>query len=139
EILKLNAQLRSMHKILVFALLLGFLSGCSGKKEKKEPVTTPTETSTVDKAMKEWLQGKEWKAENNGAPMSFLKIYRDGHCEYGTSSDGWSFENDAFGIHMGDSKNPIVTWPVKKIDEQSFSLYVAPTQSTYIYRFVANL
>ncbi len=132
-----------MKRLIIVTFAFVVLSSCSGKKEKTKTAGTNTEKSTTDKAndkaIADWLQGKEWKAKEGGAPMSILRIYADGHCEYGTSSDKWSYRNGEFGVHMGDSKNPLVTWPVKKLDEQSFSLYVEPTKESFVYSIVRTL
>ena len=136
-----------MKKIYILLFSIACITGCSDNKEKTKTedkstsVTTgdATKISGEDESIKTWLQQKEWKAEN-GAPISQMKLHADGRVEYSTANnDQWSYSNGLFGIHMGGGKKPTVTWPVKKIDENSFTLYVEPTQKTYTYTFVGNL
>jgi hypothetical protein len=134
-----------MKKILIPALSLLLLYACSGKKEKDKsttkveeqtPVTTTTsEMSAEDKLIKEWLQEKEWKAESDAAPITTMKLHSDGMGEFIYGKDPWVYKNGFFAMRSLD----FVKWPFRKIDDQTFTLFVEPTQKTFIYKFVKNL
>jgi hypothetical protein len=133
-----------MKKILFPALSLLLLYACSGKKEKDKSVTkveqTPvtssaSELSAEDKLIKEWLQEKEWKAESDAAPITTMKLHSDGMAEFAYGKDPWVYQNGFFAMRSLD----FVKWPFKKIDDQTFTLFVEPTQKTFIYKFVKNL
>lgn len=95
--------------------------------------TGSSEISSEDKAIKEWLVGKEWKAENGAAPFSLLKIFSADSCSYATGKQHHrTFKN-------GEFENFGATWPLTKINDSTFSIYVKPTQKTYSYKLVGNL
>ncbi len=134
-----------MKKIFAPFLSLLLLYACSGNKEKSKSVTkteeqtlvtTPTsEMSAEDSLIKEWLQEKEWKAENEAAPITKMKLHSDGMAEFVYGKDPWVYKNGFFAMRSLD----FVKWPLKKIDEQTFTLFVEPTQKTFIYKFVIHL
>ena len=140
-----------MKKFFIIIPTLIILSACSDTKQKADAgtetrntteansSTQSTDNNAADESMKVWLQQKEWKAENGGAPITLMKLYADGRCVYSTGTDTWSYSEGSFGLHLGGAKRATVKWPVKKIDDKSFSLYVEPTQKTYTYTFVSDL
>ena len=131
-----------MKRILIPALSLLLLYACSGNKEKdrsatkveeQSPVTTPTsDMSAEDKVIKEWLPGKEWKAESEAAPFSILKVYSKDSCGYATGKYHYTFRNGRFEMFGAE-------WPFTRVNDSTFSIYVEPTQKTFIYKFVKNL
>jgi hypothetical protein len=134
-----------MKKILIPALSLLLLYACSGNKvkdksitktEEQTPVNTPTsDMSAEDKLIKEWLQEKEWKAESDAAPITTMKLHSDGMADFVYGKDPWVYKNGFFAMRSLD----FVKWPFKKIDDQTFTLFVEPTQKTFVYKFVKNL
>ena len=131
-------QLKMIRIIIpVFSLVL--LYACSDNKSKskttegKEEISsaTKTEPSGEDKAIVEWLVGKEWKAEEEAAPMSMLRFFSKDTLGFTTGRYGWSFEKGRL-ISMAD-------WPLVKLNDTTFTLYVQPTKRTFAYRFVKNL
>ena len=120
-----------------------FLYSCAGNKAKdKEESTVKEETNAPkpfseisnddDMAIKKWLIGKEWKAENDAAPFSILKVFSMDSCAFTASRKyRWSFKNGRFIM--------LAEWPLTRISDTSFTIYVEPTQKTYTYKFVNNL
>lgn len=130
-----------MKRILLPALALLMLNACSGNKKEKSvtkqeeqtPVTTPTsEMSAEDMAIKEWLLGKEWKAENDNAPFSILRVFSKDSCGFVDGTYHYTFKNGRF-------ENLGAEWPFTKVNDSTFTIYVEPTQKTYTYKFVKNL
>lgn len=126
-----------MKKIFIPVICL-LLCACSGSDDKnktgKEKATDmpATENNTQDKTIKEWLVGKEWKAENENAPMMFLRIYTMDSCSFTAPRRyGWDFKNGRFIM--------LAEWPLTKVSDTSFTLFVEPTQKTYTYNFVRSL
>lgn len=134
-----------MKKILIPSLSLFLLYACSGNKVKDKPVTKVEEKSQVttpdsemsadDKLIIDWLQEKEWKAESEAAPITTMKLYKEGQAEFVYGKDTWVYKNGFFAMR---SLN-FVKWPFKKIDDQTFTLFVEPSQKTFNYKFVRNL
>ena len=80
----------SIKIIIIPVFCLALLYACSGADEKKKPKVIKTEINHEDNTITNWLKGKEWKAENGGAPMSRLKLNADGICESGNEhKDPW--------------------------------------------------
>lgn len=133
-----------MKKLLLPLVCLILLYSCADDKAKDKEestdkevtkATTPSsETSNdEDMAIKKWLIGKEWKAENDAAPFSILKVFSADSCSYATGKQHhWTFKN-------GEFENFGATWPLTKINDSTFSIYVKPTQKTYSYKLVKNL
>jgi hypothetical protein len=128
-----------MKRILIPALSLLLLYACSGNKakdkgdtkmEEQTPVTS--DNSAKDMAIKEWLLGKEWKAENENAPFSILKVYSKDSCGFVDGTYHYTFKNGRF-------ENLGAEWPLTRVNDSTFTIYVEPTQKTYSYKFVKNL
>lgn len=130
-----------MKRMLIPALSLLLLFGCSGNKkdnsvtkvEEHTPLTAPgSEMSPEDMAIKEWLLGKEWKAENENAPFSILKVYSKDSCGFVDGTYHYTFKNGRF-------ENLGAEWPFTRVNDSTFTIYVEPTQKTYTYKYVRNL
>ena len=134
-----------MKKVLFSILCLPLLVACSDNKSNNKPMVTTeektgttqpaTDISSDDKLIIEWLQEKEWKAESEAAPISTMKLHRDGIAEFSYGKDPWVYKNGFFAMKSLD----FVKWPLKKIDDQTFTLFVEPAQKTYSYKFVKTL
>jgi len=131
-----------MKKILIPALCLFLLYACSGNKEKDKPVaevkeqnpvaTSTSEMSAEDNGIKEWLLGKEWKAESEAAPFAILKVFSGDSCGYATGKYHYTFKNGVFEMFGAE-------WPFTRVNDTTFTIYVKPTQKTYTYKFAKNL
>lgn len=124
-----------MRKIYFFAVFLLLFAACSGNKEKKKPdnndVST-TSTTSQDAEIKKWLVGKEWTADKGDAPMSVLRIYSMDSCSFAAPRRyGWDFKNGRFVM--------LAEWPLTKVSDTSFTLFVEPTQKTFTYTFTKTL
>ena len=134
-----------MKKLLVPVLWLSLLIACGDDKgktkatektgDKKPEEISATATPAEDKLIKEWLQEKEWKAESEAAPITSMKLHSDGMAEFAYGKDPWLYKNGFFAMKSLD----YVKWAFKKIDDQTFTLFVEPTQKTFTYKFVKNL
>ena len=123
-------------KNFIIPFICAILSfACSDNKQKTKPVTSDTQPTAEDQAMKQWLLGKEWHAENDNAPFHTLKMFSIDSVDYVTGKDPWNMKKGEFTIGRYD----MVTWPFKKLSDTSFTLYVNPTQKTFVYRFIKNL
>jgi len=124
-----------MKKTNILALFILFLAACSGNKEKSTPdkeIVKESRANTEDAAIKKWLVGKEWKADNDNAPMSVLRIYSMDSCSFAAPRRyEWDFKNGRFMM--------IAEWPLTRVSDTSFTLLVEPTQKTYTYNFIKNL
>lgn len=126
-----------MKKILIPVICL-LLCACAGNEDKnktgkeKQKDIPATENAAQDKVIKEWLAGKEWKAENENAPMSFLRIYSMDSCSFTAPRRySWDFKNGRFIM--------LAEWPLTRVSDTSFTLFVEPTQKTYTFNFVRTL
>lgn len=131
-----------MKSLLITCCLFAIYS-CGSKEEKKETpeVTTSilqeeteNEQSEDDKALQTWLQGKVWTAEESMAPMRLMKLKTDGECEFfNGSADPWTIVKSELVLKK------LTEWPVKKVDDSTFSLYVKPSDVWYLYKLTENL
>ncbi len=129
-----------MKKIIASIIIMSCLAtGCSETKEKKkvdkegeeQNAGSSESKSGGDQSIKEWLVGKEWKAESGAAPFSILKVFSMDSCGFTTGKYPWSFKNGRFIM--------LAEWPLTRISDTSFTIYVEPTKKTYNYKFVNNL
>ena len=99
-----------MKKAIIPVLSLLLLYACSDNKEKNKPTGKENEQTTDngspdisagDKAIKEWLLGKEWKAESKAAPIGTLRTYSMDSCDYVYGKSPWNFKKGhlTFGAH----------------------------------------
>ena len=130
-----------MKKIILSIVVFSFLISCSSNKETKKIVNELIEDGKLDRAemtsediaIKEWLIGKEWKAESGAAPFEILKVFSNDSCSFESNKRyHWTFKKGNFG-------NIGVYWPFVKVNDTSFTIFVKPTQKTYKYNFVKNL
>jgi hypothetical protein len=119
------------------------LYSCAGDKAKdKEESTVKEETNAPkpssetsnddDMAIKKWLIGKEWKAENDNAPFSILRVFSKDSCGFVDGTYHYTFKNGRF-------ENLGAEWPFTKVNDTTFTIFVEPTQKTFAYKFVRNL
>lgn len=131
-----------MKKVLIPVLTLALLSACSDNKDKNKTIekadeqttgTAGSEVSNEDKAIKEWLMGKVWKAESGAAPFSVLKVFSLDSCGYATGKNyHYTFKKGVFEMFGAQ-------WPLTRVNDSTFTIYVEPTQKTYSYKFDSNL
>jgi len=135
-----------MKKILIISSLVVFYScGGNGDKKQDSKVAVPTinknkkEQTAEDLEMQKWMQGKIWTAEESMAPMSLLKLKADGGYELKSSGrkrdppETWKIINGEISMVWATE------WPVEKIDDKTFRLYVKPTDTWYTYKHTADL
>lgn len=129
-----------MKKLIFMAFLTMAFTACNDSKTKegelKPAKKEDLKPTSDDKAMKEWMQGKEWKAESEAAPITTMRLGVDGICDYIAMKDPWAITEGNFVI---GSNSLSAKYPCTKVDDQSFTLYVKPSDKTYTYRFVKNL
>lgn len=126
-----------MKKIAMATFSLFVIVGCANNDKNNKVTETPkleNSQSSDDLLMQEWMQGKEWDAENDMAPMKFFKLKTDGTYEILPGpGKSWKIKNGLIEL------SGLTEWPVKKINDSTFSLYVKPTDKTYLYRKAGNL
>lgn len=126
--------------MIFLAFLTMAFTACNDSKTKEADTATTKKEDVKpamdDKAMKEWMQGKEWKAESEGAPITTMRLGTDGICDYITMKDPWTITEGNFMIGTGALA---IKYPCTKVNDQSFTLYVKPSDKTYEYKFVKNL
>ena len=72
--------------------------------------------------------------------MSRLKLNGDGTCEIVNGHIyPWFYDAGFFVLQLSKGKSSQIKWALKKIDDKSFTLFVAPTNSTFVYTFVKTL
>jgi hypothetical protein len=127
-----------MKKACVIFCSLFVIYSCNSHKEKNTPVLTPKEQavqSATDIELQNWLKGKVWTADNNMAPMSLLKLKSDGSCELKNSErpETWQILDGKIALSR------LTEWPLEKIDDTTFRLYVKPTDKWYTYKQTSTL
>ena len=131
-----------MKKVIIPFVCMVLLYSCANNKEKdksatkaeaQSSVSSPSsETPNEDKIIKEWLIGKEWKAENDAAPFSILRVFSGDTCGYATGKCHYTFKKSRLEMFGAE-------WPFSRINDSTFTIFVEPTQKTYSYKFVKNL
>ena len=132
-----------MIKIFILLSAITVFSACADNKLKsksgneliEQSAPTSGEMTSDDKLMKEWLLGKEWKADSFAAPIGRLKIFSPDSCDFIMGKCPWGFKNGRFTF----GRNVLADWPFVKVNDTTFTLYVEPTQKTYTYSFVRKL
>lgn len=126
-----------MKKIALITFSLCLLYSCgSNDKTNKEPLPDKNQNvqTPMDKELQNWMQEKLWKAEDGMAPFTLLKLHKSGLCEFKQGpSDQWSIQEGKFVLSR------LTEWPIKKVDDSTFSLYVKPTDKTYLFRSKESL
>ena len=135
-----------MQKVLIVLSSLLILSSCKSKSRSEADINKDMKTladathgdkveepdTEDDKTTRTWLTGKEWKAESGDAPMEFLRFKSADSVEMKTSTSKWTYKNKNFTMFG-------VSWPMKKVSDSSFTLYVDPTKKTFQYNMVQIL
>jgi hypothetical protein len=133
-------KITSKKKVIIPLFSIVLFYACSDNKAKDKATgegkgqvseAGSTDPTSEDKAIVEWLVGKEWKADEEAAPISILRFFSRDTCGYTTGKYPWSFKNGRFIM--------MVDWPLAHVNDTTFTLYVEPTKRTFIYRFVKNL
>lgn len=66
--------------------------------------------------------------------MRLMKLKTDGECEFFNGSAGpWTIVKSELVLKK------LTEWPVKKVDDSTFSLYVKPSDVWYLYKHTENL
>ncbi|MEO5945540.1 MAG: hypothetical protein ABIP79_01900 [Chitinophagaceae bacterium] len=132
-----------MQKVFIVLSTLFILYSCESKQRSEADITKDMETlaeatkgdkveepdTEDDKTTRAWLIGKEWKAESGAAPMEFLRFISADSVQMASSSSKWSYKNKNFTMFG-------VSWPLEKVSDTSFTLYVDPTKKTFQYNLV---
>jgi len=121
-----------MKKACVIFCSLFIIYSCNSNKEKDKPTPVHKEKavqSAADMELQEWLKGKVWTAENDMAPMSLLKLKPDGSYELKTGNpDTWKIIEGKIELAR------LTGWPIEKLNDTTFRLYVKPTDKWYTYK-----
>ncbi len=122
-----------MKKICIIICSLFIIYSCNSNKEKEK--TTPIQNVKVvqsdgDIEVQAWLKGKVWTAENDMAPMSLLKLKTDGNYDLksGKNPGKWEIIGGKIGLDR------LTEWPIEKLNDSTFRLYVKPTDKWYVYK-----
>ncbi len=132
-----------MQKVLIVLSSLLIMTSCKSKTRSEADISKDLETISTathgdkveepdtedDKTTRAWLIGKDWKAESGAAPMEVLKFISADSVLMTSTSSTWTYKNKKFT--MGG-----ISWPLEKVNDTSFTLYVEPTQKKYQYNLV---
>ena len=123
-----------MKKACVIFCSLFVIYSCNSNKEKNNPKEKAVQSAT-DIELQNWLKGKVWTADDGMAPMSLLKLKSDGSYELKTSKkpDTWQIIEGKIALAR------LTEWPLEKIDDTTFRLYVKPTDKWYTYKQTSTL
>jgi len=127
-----------MKKICVIICSLFIIYSCNSNKEKTEPKFIKKEKavpSAGDIELQAWLKGKVWTAENDMAPMSLLKLKTDGNYELKSGKNPSTWEIIGGKINL----DRLTEWPIEKLDDTTFRLYVKPTDKWYVYKQTSTI
>ncbi len=126
-----------MRKACIIISSLFILYSCNSSEEKPKPIIIQKEKpvpTAADLELENWLKGKIWTAENDVAPMFLLKLKSDGGYELRTGNPGtWQVVNGKIGLDR------LTEWPIEKLTDSAFRLYVKPTDKWYTYKHTSNL
>ncbi len=122
-----------MKKICVIICSLFIIYSCNSNKEKATPKLIQKEKavqSAGDIELQGWLKGKIWTAENDMAPMALLKLKSDGSYELksGKNPSTWEILGGKISLER------LTEWPIEKLDDTTFRLYVKPTDKWFVYK-----
>jgi len=121
-----------MRKFCIIFCSLFFIYSCNSNEDKSKPALTTKENavqSAGDIELQGWLKSKIWTAENDMAPMSLLKLRSDGTCELKSGKPStWEIKDGKIGLSR------LTEWPVEKISDSTFRLYVKPTDKWFVYK-----
>ncbi|HEV7782408.1 MAG TPA: hypothetical protein VGO58_14135 [Chitinophagaceae bacterium] len=127
-----------MRKVLVIICSLVILFSCNSSGEKSTPKITKKEKvvqSPADMELQGSLKGKVWTAENDMAPMALLKLKTDGTYELrsGKYADTWEIRDGKIVLAR------LTEWPIEKLNDTTFRLYVKPTDKWYTYKYTSSI
>lgn len=122
-----------MIKACIIFCSLFIIYSCNTKEEKAKPKFIQKEKavqSAADMELQTWLKGKVWAAENDVAPMVLLKLKSDGNYDLksGKNSSTWEIIGGKIALER------LTEWPIEKVDDTTFRLYVKPTDKWYVYK-----
>ncbi|MBK8608497.1 MAG: hypothetical protein IPL84_00675 [Chitinophagaceae bacterium] len=127
-----------MKKITIILCSLFVLSGCGGNAEKAttQVIEEQKNVSTdKDQELQDWLKGKIWTAEESMAPMEILKLQSDGVFLLKNESKPGKWK-----ILKGElALSGLTEWPLEKLAEKTFRLYVSPTKTWFMYKHSGDL
>ncbi|NOT52315.1 MAG: hypothetical protein HOP10_13680 [Chitinophagaceae bacterium] len=126
-----------MQKACVIFFSLLIIYSCNSSEEKAKPKFVKKEKpvqSAADVELEGWLKGKIWTAEESMAPMALLKLKSDGGYELksGKNPSTWKIINGELSLAG------LTEWPIEKIDDSAFRLYVKPTDKWYTYKYTSS-
>ncbi len=130
-----------MKKLFIASALFAFYS-CGDSADKTSeakpelPVIMETKKkqTTADITMQKWMQGKVWTTDEGMAPMRSMKLKADGECDFFNGPAGpWTIVNSELVLKR------LTEWPVEKVDDKTFRLYVKPSDTWYVYKHTADL
>lgn len=122
-----------MRKAYIIFCSLIIIYSCNSSEEKAKPKLIQKEKaiqSAADMELQAWLKGKVWTAEDDMAPMSLLKFKSDGNYELksGKNPSTWKIINGELSLAR------LTEWPIERMDDSTFRLYVKPTDKWYTYK-----
>lgn len=122
-----------MKKTCVIICSLFILYSCNSNGEKTKPKLIQKEKavqSAGDIEVQGWLKGKVWTAENDMAPMALLKLKTDGNYDLksGKNPGSWQIIGGKIALDR------LTEWPIEKLNDSTFRLYVKPTDKWYVYK-----
>lgn len=121
-----------MRKVCIIFFSLVIIYSCNNGEEKAKPKFTQKEKavqSAADMELQGWLKGKIWTAAEGMAPMALLKLKSDGTYELtsGKNPSTWKIINGELSLAR------LTEWPIEKVNDTAFRLYVKPTDKWYTY------
>ncbi len=128
-----------MKKACIIFCSLFIIYSCNSSEKKPKPQLTKKEKpvqSAADIELQDWLKGKIWTAEEqNMAPMSLLKLKSDGSYELKSDKypSTWQIINGEISLAR------LTEWPIEKVNDTTFRLYVKPTDKWYSYKHTGTI
>lgn len=127
-----------MKRIAIIFCALFVLMGCGGNSEQSTTQSheeqKPANTGK-DQELSDWLKGKMWTAEESMAPMEILKLQSDGvFLLKNESKPGkWKILKGELAL-VG-----LTEWPLEKLDDKTFRLFVGPSKTWFVYKHTGDL
>jgi hypothetical protein len=127
-----------MKKACIIFCSLFIIYSCNSNKEKERTSLikkVKAVQSAGDLELQQWLTGKVWTAENDMAPMALLKLKSDGNYELksGKNPGTWQIIDGKIALAG------LTEWPIEKVDDTAFRLYVKPTDKWYVYKQTSTI
>ena len=126
-----------MRKAYIIFCSLLIIYSCNSNEEKAKPKFIKKEKavqSAADIELQGWLKGKIWTAEESMAPMTLLRLKSNGGYELtsGKNPSTWKIINGELSLAA------LTEWPIEKMDDSAFRLYVKPTDKWYTYKHTCS-